>query len=607
MFEKWKFNVLLLVFISILNSNFIFCKTVQINTKLFGTHNENFQVPSKSSIKEEASKLLSSSLTEDNIQSLKSELDDVQYELSQECLLHTEMVIEGLFNGSDWALRMIDAMGKPSSALLDLHISWLGNWEECRNVEVKATTTSTGTGSEGFDGKYCSAMFPIGNASAQSLLLPGGLQLKIGMCLPDTCSNIDASILVNILVKLVLNSTSIPQGYAMCQENHLELSDKAIAVIVVLSILATIIVTATLYDIINRYMMAAEQNSTKLVNGKVYGTFKSEPSTSSDEHTPMLNGQTDHAIKQPLPSEDVKREPEVQRTGFWGQLLLSFSVYTNAEKILNTNQPSGTLTNVNGIRFISMTWVVLGHTYAFGLSSTDNVATFLPAEIKTFTFQAISNATVAVDTFFVLSGLLVAYLTLKEIEKRGGVKRVNWFMFYFHRFWRLTPPYMLVLMFYVPLIKYWGEGPLWPQQGVDIDECKDTWWRNLLYVNNMFEPEKMCMPWSWYLANDMQFFIVSPLMLIPLYYSPLLGTISCLGFVLINFISTGVISKQNELGSNMILGDNNNAAFDLTYVKPWCRIGPYAVGIYVGYLLYKTGCKVKMSKVRQLRILFPFY
>ena len=52
------------------------------------------------------------------------------------------------------------------------------------------------------------------------------------------------------------------------------------------------------------------------------------------------------------------------------KVLLSFSVYTNAAKILNTNQPSGTLTAVNGIRFISMTWVILGHGYGFGLSAS---------------------------------------------------------------------------------------------------------------------------------------------------------------------------------------------------------------------------------------------
>ena len=38
-------------------------------------------------------------------------------------------------------------------------------------------------------------------------------------------------------------------------------------------------------------------------------------------------------------------------------------------KILSTNQPAGTLSAVNGIRFVSMTWVILGHVYAFGLQS----------------------------------------------------------------------------------------------------------------------------------------------------------------------------------------------------------------------------------------------
>ena len=56
-------------------------------------------------------------------------------------------------------------------------------------------------------------------------------------------------------------------------------------------------------------------------------------------------------------------------SGILGKILLSFSIYTNARKLLNVSQPSGTLTAVNGIRFISMTWVILGHTYYFGLGA----------------------------------------------------------------------------------------------------------------------------------------------------------------------------------------------------------------------------------------------
>lgn len=33
------------------------------------------------------------------------------------------------------------------------------------------------------------------------------------------------------------------------------------------------------------------------------------------------------------------------------------------------------------------------------------------------------------------------------------------------------------------------------------------------------------------------------------------------------------------------------------YVKPYTRMGPYIVGILVGYILYKTKCRVKLNKV----------
>nr|KAG5705741.1 hypothetical protein BaRGS_027400 [Batillaria attramentaria] len=98
-----------------------------------------------------------------------------------------------------------------------------------------------------------------------------------------------------------------------------------------------------------------------------------------------------------------------------------------------------------------------------------NLGPYFTEANKRWTFQAISNATVSVDTFFVLSGLLVAYLSLKEMKKRSG--KMNWFLFYFHRFWRLTPAYMLLMMFYVCVFLYMGKGPFWPETVADIGFC----------------------------------------------------------------------------------------------------------------------------------------
>ncbi|XP_062602916.1 nose resistant to fluoxetine protein 6-like [Saccostrea cucullata] len=66
---------------------------------------------------------------------------------------------------------------------------------------------------------------------------------------------------------------------------------------------------------------------------------------------------------------DTDKKDDKNKDGVFGKILLSFSIYTNAKKILNTSQPKGSLTAVNGIRFLSMSWVILGHTWAFTATS----------------------------------------------------------------------------------------------------------------------------------------------------------------------------------------------------------------------------------------------
>lgn len=39
------------------------------------------------------------------------------------------------------------------------------------------------------------------------------------------------------------------------------------------------------------------------------------------------------------------------------------------------------------------------------------------------------------------------------------------------------------------------------------------WWRNILYVSNLSSADKMCVSWTWSLACDMQFFMITTLIL----------------------------------------------------------------------------------------------
>lgn len=49
---------------------------------------------------------------------------------------------------------------------------------------------------------------------------------------------------------------------------------------------------------------------------------------------------------------------------------------------------------------------------------------------------------------------------------------------------------MLTMMFSATLTKYLGSGPFYPQTGFEVDQC-ESWWTNLLYINNFVKTDKM--------------------------------------------------------------------------------------------------------------------
>eukprot|EP00163_Fabomonas_tropica_P012730 TRINITY_DN2408_c0_g1_i1.p1 TRINITY_DN2408_c0_g1~~TRINITY_DN2408_c0_g1_i1.p1 ORF type:complete len:373 (+),score=36.55 TRINITY_DN2408_c0_g1_i1:438-1556(+) len=196
-----------------------------------------------------------------------------------------------------------------------------------------------------------------------------------------------------------------------------------------------------------------------------------------------------------------------------------------------------------------------------------------------------------------LSGFLVCYLTLGYLQRTQGT--FPWLRFYLHRYWRLTPTLIFMVLVWWKLTPYFGDGPVWFAQQYP-NSCQEYWWTNLVYVNN-FVPHslgKSCLSWSWYLANDMQFFIISPLFLILLHKRPLWGYLSIGAALTASFVVTGLIVNHYGLNANVIqemlmpqaLGDYTSLIYD----KPYCRIAPYLVGMVVARL-------VRMHRARPTR------
>jgi len=115
--------------------------------------------------------------------------------------------------------------------------------------------------------------------------------------------------------------------------------------------------------------------------------------------------------------------------------------------------------------------------------------------------------------------------------------------------------------------------------------CDKYWWYNILYINNFKKEAGACVGHVWYLANDMQFFLLSPIILYAYKCHELFGHLVAAVFWLTSIFSNLGITLSGTYG--ILFTDLSGPAFADIYVKPWTRIGPYIIGIVAGYLLYK--------------------
>ncbi|XP_071103158.1 O-acyltransferase like protein-like [Haliotis cracherodii] len=565
------------------------------------------------------------------------------------CSEDVDTFLVDLLQGKPWALSMLDASGKPGTSIMEGATTFFGNFDECLDGPSQADPTS---GRE-VKGDTCVVYISpppqligmvagtVGNVFSA---MANTIMINWHLCVPDTCgsNSVKSGIQrwlsqVNMTVKGVVCHAEIKSG-------PVGDDSAAVGAIVLTAILGCLVLVGTALDMNIRATKGRRDQvpvsprldavqlskiSTQLQshdvgvpqtskgNGAVDGRKlmdESRPDVetvgidnpagpkvqeTNDGHFVYPNG--GHQLRSEDKEHDNKYKPKL-----WQRVLLCFSAVSNGEKILSVKRSPGSLTCLNGIRVLSMGWVILGHTFLTLMPNAENPKIF-GRLTQSFSFQIITNATLSVDSFFLLSGLLVTYLFLKETEKAGGLKVKHMILYYVHRYLRLTPIYAYVIFINTFLVVYLTDGPTW-MGSADSQFCVDNWWTNLLYINNVYREKTKCLGWGWYLAGDMQFYVVAPLALIPLALSfsmknrtarkilkvDGLGVI--LGFLLTSIVSTAYITHSID-------GDlfHNGTEFSMrVYVKPWCRIGPFAIGMALGYILQRKKSELKMSQFLQV-------
>ena len=278
------------------------------------------------------------------------------------------------------------------------------------------------------------------------------------------------------------------------------------------------------------------------------------------------------------------------------QLVNCFSVSKNYGNFLNIRNVA--TNSLDGMRTLSMSWVVFGHTLIWPIMAAggySNIEDIIPIQqhratlMGTWTGQAVQSAEFSVDTFFYMSGFLALYVGLKKLSKLSPLQVLQGApLMYLDRWLRLTPLYMFIVWFYVYVIPVTSTGPYWSTHlAGDVSNCKEYWWQNILYIQTIYTTLGFkggsCYGVSWYLADDMMFFYLVPLIIC----LALISTSLALVFLGTAWTGSILYTLIETIQHHWSAGSFDTSDYSQKYYQPpWTRCPPYLMGAAFGIIWF---------------------
>lgn len=303
-------------------------------------------------------------------------------------------------------------------ALLAMLFTWrfehLGLYEVCESVQADNPDAP-------FETTHCTEHNPV---------VQGLPYYKRGLCVPATCSNVNLTVLYNV-VYAVLGLENIVGTYVTCITD-VPWEWDAIFVTCLLGFFGILVTVGTIYDIAYRRRRLAViveaspvQKERPKENGKhdvIQNVYNEEDGgkkheESSFHHEGPSEDQSQQQLyitsaeEQKLAQEEsakgtklVDKENHGQSEDRLGNLLTSLSVVYNCDKILSVKKNSSSLSCLNGIRVLSMFWVIWGHSNQFPVYNghLDNGEYQYDTVFSKYWFNSLIFASYSVDSFFVL-------------------------------------------------------------------------------------------------------------------------------------------------------------------------------------------------------------
>jgi peptidoglycan/LPS O-acetylase OafA/YrhL len=230
-----------------------------------------------------------------------------------------------------------------------------------------------------------------------------------------------------------------------------------------------------------------------------------------------------------------------------------------------------------------MFWVIFGHLFSIRLKYDVNIAG-LASNVEKFFYVFVTGGFLAVDVFFFVGGFLVAYSFMREKSK----SLLKYPMAVLHRLLRFWPSYIMVILLYYSVQIHTSSGPIWDTLMTigQVPDCQGGW-KALLFIDNLVDNgEHMCLPWGWYLQNDMQIFVFSLFFIMLYMKNRIAGYVSLISLIILGLALNiyEVVDREIRHPTHLIDFVKWQEYFTNIYIKPWIRCPPYVLGLVLGLL-----------------------
>ncbi|XP_063698251.1 uncharacterized protein LOC134829183, partial [Culicoides brevitarsis] len=406
------------------------------------------------------------SLVED-ILGLKLDGDSV---VSMDCKKTLKKVQRAFVEDEIWTIKLIDSSGRIASDFVAGNNYWLGSKDACYGVNQQLSLRDMSLSNR--YSRFNDANLTYAKAPFEFLYYvtyvehhsPYQLEhkmfkdniLHLGTCLPKICSNADVTELINeVLDENFDQYRIIGKKFTVLHTKTIDSSLRSVSTrftFITLVIISTICVLLTIFCTLF---------SAKIKNLR---------------HIPPILGDISDC----------------------------FSLKQNLKSIFQYDEELDPLRLViHGVRALTTLYLVLAHIGYFSIYVMDNSREGLK-HVNDIEFFPFVIGQVVIENFFAMSGFLMG-LGMISVTHKSSIKLL--FQGIFIRILRLMIPYVPALLIFMSLASYFEKSSPYMTFMNDSYNCEHYWYRNVLFINNLFPFEEICYVTTWYISADFQLFV----------------------------------------------------------------------------------------------------